>query len=163
MRWGKAYPAYLIPFTLKTEGVFLMNVQSPPLFEAPLAHEVNLHTDFCNCQQCRSNTEFEEEMELTIPATFTPVAVERPGGARIKDKRPPRPADIVYVPGVGGRRIPLHRLAAAAWRALVAEARIDGIAAPLLLPGSRARGAATHAGPSGGARFEDGTACVRRP
>jgi len=134
MRWGKAYPAYLIPFTLKTEGVFLMNVQSPPLFEAPLAHEVNLHTGFCNCQQCRSNTEFEEEMELTIPATFTPVAVERPGGARIKDKRPPRPADIVYVPGVGGRRIPLHRLAAAAWRALVAEARIDGIAAPLLLP-----------------------------
>ena len=92
-----------------------MNVQSPPLFEAPLAHEVNLHTDFCNCQQCRSNTEFEEEMELTIPATFTPVAVERPGGARIKDKRPPRPADIVYVPGVGGRRIPLHRLAAAAF------------------------------------------------
>jgi LAS superfamily LD-carboxypeptidase LdcB len=34
---------------------------------------------------------------------------------------------------VGGRQFPLHRLAAQAWRALVAAARADGLREPLLL------------------------------
>ncbi len=99
-----------------------MNMQRSALFEAPLAHETGQH--------------FEWEMQARTPSTFTPIAVERPGGGRIKDKKPPNPSDIVNVTGVGGRRIPLHRLAAAAWRALVAQARADGIPAPLLLPTS---------------------------
>jgi len=97
-----------------------MNRSGSALFEAPLVYELVQH--------------FEWEADANAAGTFIPVAVERPGGGRIRDKRPPRPSDIVYVPGVGGRKIPLHRLAAAAWRALVDEARADGIAAPLLLP-----------------------------
>ena len=65
---------------------------------------------------------------------FVPVPVEEPGGDRIRDKRDP--GKLVTVSGVGGRQVPLHRLAAAAWSALVGEARAAGIAAPLLLPGS---------------------------
>ncbi len=77
-------------------------------------------------------------VEPTPPAAayFTPVGVEHPGGGRIRDKKPPRPDQIVTVSGVGGKRIALHRLAAGAWQALVAAARRDGIAAPLLLPTS---------------------------
>lgn len=77
--------------------------------------------------------EFLFEYELT---EFVPIAVENPGGGRIQDKRDPNSKDIVYVPGTGGRKIPLHRLAAAAWQALVTEARAAGIKAPLLLPAS---------------------------
>ena len=73
-----------------------------------------------------------------------PTAVERPGGGRIKDRTPPKPADIVTVTGYGGRRIQLHRLAAAAWRALVSTARSDGIADPLLLIVSGYRNPATQ-------------------
>jgi D-alanyl-D-alanine dipeptidase len=65
---------------------------------------------------------------------FVPVAVERPGGGRIRDKRDPAEADVVAVAGIGGRRVPLHRVAAAAWAALVAAARAAGFPAPLLLP-----------------------------
>ncbi len=65
---------------------------------------------------------------------FTPTPVESSGGGRIKDKRAPNPTDVVTVAGYQKRRVPLHRLAAEAWRALVAAARADGIAAPLLLP-----------------------------
>lgn len=65
---------------------------------------------------------------------FTPTPVERSGGGRITDKRAPNPTDVVTVAGYQKRRVPLHRLAAEAWRALVAAARADGIAAPLLLP-----------------------------
>ncbi len=63
-------------------------------------------------------------------------AVESPGGGRVRDKRAPAPADVVTVTGVGGKRVPLHRLAAAAWQALVTAARTDGIKHPLLLPTS---------------------------
>jgi LAS superfamily LD-carboxypeptidase LdcB len=66
-------------------------------------------------------------------ASFTPVPVERPGGGRIGDKTPPAPEDIVVVDGFE-RTVPLHHLAAAAWAALTAAARADGIADPLLRP-----------------------------
>lgn len=59
--------------------------------------------------------------------------VECPGGGRVQDKTPPGPGDLVEVPGLGGRSVPLHRLSAAAWAALVAAARAGGIEAPLLL------------------------------
>ena len=65
---------------------------------------------------------------------FRPVAVERPGGGRVTDKTPPAPGDLVDVPGHERPAVPLHRLAAEAWTALVAAARADGIDAPLLLP-----------------------------
>jgi hypothetical protein len=32
-----------------------MYTQRPPLFEAPLAHEVSEYTGYCNCRKCRSN------------------------------------------------------------------------------------------------------------
>ena len=64
---------------------------------------------------------------------FRPVAVESPGGGRVRDKRDPAPADVTPVKGVNGP-VPLHRLAAQAWTAMVGAARADGIAAPLLLP-----------------------------
>jgi hypothetical protein len=51
----------------------------------------------------------------------------------VRDKRDPATRDIVPVRGVSGP-VPLHRLAAQAWTALVAAARADGIAEPLLLP-----------------------------
>lgn len=72
----------------------------------------------------------------SVPTTFRLVPVESPGGGRIRDKRDPRPSDLAAVTGTGGRRIQLHRLAAQAWRAMVAAARADGIAPPLLLPTS---------------------------
>ena len=68
------------------------------------------------------------------PAGLIPIAVERVGGRRIQNKREPSPADLVIVKGHRNKRVPLHRLAAAAWRALVDEARAAGIQAPLLLP-----------------------------
>lgn len=67
---------------------------------------------------------------------FTPTPVENPGGGRLRDRTPPSRQQIVIVNGVGGKRIPLHRLAATAWQALVAAARRDGVRAPLLLPTS---------------------------
>jgi hypothetical protein len=74
---------------------------------------------------------------LPLPSNgFTPTPVENPGGGRVRDHTPPAQDQIVVVTGVGGKRIPLHRLAASAWQALVSAARRDGIAAPLLLPGS---------------------------
>ncbi|OUL28941.1 hypothetical protein BV378_07000 [Nostoc sp. RF31YmG] len=72
---------------------------------------------------------FEFETE-----SFVPIAVENPGGRRIQDKRDPNQKDIVTVQGLGGKKVPLHRLAAAAWQALVNEARTAGIKTPLLLP-----------------------------
>ena len=65
---------------------------------------------------------------------FPLVPVERPGGGRVQDKTPPEAADLVEVPGHEGRAVPLHRLAAAAWTALLAAARGEGVAEPLLLP-----------------------------
>ena len=72
---------------------------------------------------------------------FRPVPVESPGGARIRDKRDPAPADVVNVRGVNGD-VPLHRLAAQAWAAMVGAARAQGIASPLLLPVSGYRSSA---------------------
>ena len=60
------------------------------------------------------------------------VAVESPGGGRIQDKSDPDAADVVTVRGFGGRNVPLHRLAAQMWQALVAAARADGVPAPYL-------------------------------
>jgi D-alanyl-D-alanine carboxypeptidase len=65
---------------------------------------------------------------------FRPHPVERPGGGRVRDKTPPAPADLVQLPGLGGRPISLHRLAAQAWKAMVEQARAEGLEAPLLLP-----------------------------
>jgi LAS superfamily LD-carboxypeptidase LdcB len=65
---------------------------------------------------------------------FRPPAVERPGGGRIADKTPPVPAELVEVPGLGGKVVPLHYLAARAWAALVDAARVDGVDEPLLAP-----------------------------
>lgn len=73
---------------------------------------------------------------------FTPVPVEMPGGGRIKNKKEPTSAEIVYVTGVGGRHIPIHRLAATAWGEMVNAARMAGFPAPLLLPTSGYRSVA---------------------
>lgn len=92
--------------------------------------------------------EFEEEQLFEDPQQqqrrvcrfdFTPRAVESPGGGRVTKKTPPSRASLVNVQGVA-RCIPLHPLAAAAWKALVAAARADGIRHPLLLPESGFRG-----------------------
>src|SRR5262249_13072865 len=62
------------------------------------------------------------------PATsFRLIPVEVPGGGRIRDKSPPPASDVVSVTGVGGRSVPLHRLAAQAHQALVQAARADGL------------------------------------
>ncbi len=34
----------------------MMNRQGSVLFEAPLAHEVGVHADYCNCRECRGNS-----------------------------------------------------------------------------------------------------------
>jgi LAS superfamily LD-carboxypeptidase LdcB len=75
------------------------------------------------------------------PGAFRPVPVESPGGARVREKRDPAPSDVVTVRGVNGP-VPLHRLAAEAWAAMVSAARADGIAQPLLLPVSGYRSSA---------------------
>ena len=68
-----------------------------------------------------------------MTAPFVPVPVEQPGGGRIQDRTPPSAGDIVVVAGLE-RDVPLHRLAAEAWAALVEAARVDGLESPLLLP-----------------------------
>jgi LAS superfamily LD-carboxypeptidase LdcB len=75
---------------------------------------------------------------------FVPKPVETPGGGRIKDKRAPGKSDIVNVGGVQ-RQIPVHRLAAEAWQAMVDAARADGVAEPLLRPVSGFRDPAHQA------------------
>jgi hypothetical protein len=81
----------------------------------------------------------------TGPATGARlIPVETPGGGRIADKRDPAPADVVSVRGVSGT-VPLHRLAADAWTAMVAAARAAGLAEPLLLPTSGYRSAQRQA------------------
>src|SRR6266568_876563 len=115
-----------------------MYTQSPPLFEAPLTYEIGHYTNEFEWES-QEETHYgpavgEKEWEGVTSTSFVPIAVERRGGGRIQDKRDPKPADVVIVKGVGDKKIPLHRLAAAAWQALVAEARTAGISAPLLLP-----------------------------
>lgn len=77
------------------------------------------------------------------PTADRPVAVESPGGGRVTDKRDPAAADLVTVDG-NGTKVQLHRLAAQFWGQLVAAARVDGIADPLLLPVSGYRSSATQ-------------------
>ncbi len=74
-----------------------------------------------------------EEEAATCRFGFTPRAVESSGGGRVTVKTPP--PRVVNVPGVY-RPIPLHPLAAEAWKALVAAARAEGHRHPLLLPTS---------------------------
>ena len=81
---------------------------------------------------------------VTATAIFRPVAVETPGGGRIRDKRDPAPADLVPVQGVNGP-VQLQRLAAQAWAALVGAARTEGLREPLLLPASGYRSSARQA------------------
>lgn len=76
---------------------------------------------------------------------FVPVPVESPGGGRIRNKTAPGSADLTRVTGTGGRRIALHRHAAAAWQAMVQAARLAGFRSPLLLPTSGFRDPAVQA------------------
>ncbi len=64
---------------------------------------------------------------------FKPTPVENPGGGRIKDKTPPKPADLTTITEFGGKHIKLHHLAAQAWSAMVNTARANNIKKPLLL------------------------------
>jgi LAS superfamily LD-carboxypeptidase LdcB/uncharacterized protein YcbK (DUF882 family) len=87
----------------------------------------------------RSEDELIFELDFEgepVEEAFVPTAVETPGGGRIADKRPPDAVDLVTVTGLSGKRVQLHRLAAAAWRAMAADARTDEIAEPLLVPAS---------------------------
>jgi LAS superfamily LD-carboxypeptidase LdcB len=104
-------------------------MQAEALFEAPAAHVGlgSIHHAFAVQE-------------------FAPAPVERPGGGRVRNNRDPAPADVVTVRGVGGRKIPLHRLAAAALRALQTAARRAGIREPLLLPVSGYRSSARQRG-----------------
>jgi LAS superfamily LD-carboxypeptidase LdcB len=74
---------------------------------------------------------------------FVPTAVETPGGGRIQNKQAPASSSLVQVQG-RYNAIPLHPLAAQAWKALVSAARADGLAAPLLLPTSGFRSPETQ-------------------
>jgi D-alanyl-D-alanine carboxypeptidase len=115
-----------------------MNKQPQWLFEAPL---VTASATYAN-QNYYSNPEWEYQQSPLHrdflfefeTSSFVPIAVEKPGGGRVKDKRDPQPQDIMIVAGYGGKKVPLHRLAATAWQALVAEASTAGIKSPLLLP-----------------------------
>ena len=96
-----------------------------------------LDTEFEAARFSEPEWEHGETSTSSCPA-FTPAAVENPGGGRVKDKRIPSKSDLVTVPGAFGAKVPLHRLAAAAHKALVCAARAGGIKSPLLLPtGSR--------------------------
>lgn len=66
------------------------------------------------------------------PTSFTPTAVESPGGGRVKNKTPPAEADLVTLEGYRGKPIRLHRHAAIAWNELLRAARSEGLPKPLL-------------------------------
>jgi hypothetical protein len=110
-----------------------MNRQSQGLFEAPFTLEASVHPNSYIYPELDNASEWETLWELQ-KSIFVPIAVENPGGGRVRNKHDPHPNNIVTVLGLGGKKIPLHRLAADAWQALVAEARRAGIQAPLLLP-----------------------------
>ncbi len=87
-----------------------------------------------HCSQCGfPREEFESEYEATPCQHFIPVAVESPGGKRIKNKRIPASSEIVFIQGAFAKT-PLHSLAAEALNALVCAARANGIKHPQLLP-----------------------------
>ncbi len=89
------------------------------------------------------------KMQLLIPDTIQPapsaqpsgslnlIPLESPGGGRLKDKSELKASDqVTFKRYTGTETVPLHRLAASAWAALISAARMDGIAEPLLLPSS---------------------------
>ena len=99
--------------------------------------EAEVDSLFSEFEAGNHESDYETAGTNRCPA-FTPVAVENPGGGRVKDKRIPRSSDIVSVKGAFHPGVPLHRLTAVALKALVCAARADGIKSPLLLPtGSR--------------------------
>ena len=81
---------------------------------------------------------------VTAPTVFHPVAVETPGGGRVRDKRDPPRGNLVTVRGLDGP-VQLHRFAAQAWAALVNASRADGLPEPLLLPVSGYRSSTSQA------------------
>jgi len=87
------------------------------------------------------NSSGDEQSELETAAMLSvddlpeaPIAVENPGGTRIENRDEPDSSELVTVIGLGGKRVELHRLAAAFWFRLVDSARADGLRSPLLLP-----------------------------
>jgi D-alanyl-D-alanine carboxypeptidase/Putative peptidoglycan binding domain len=84
-------------------------------------------------------TDPEPVSDLDLVTGEAPPAVENPGGGRVTDKSEPASEDRTTVAGLGGKTVPLHRLAAVWWGRLVAAARPEGIPAPLLLPVSGLR------------------------
>ena len=75
-----------------------------------------------------------ETAGANVCPAFTPIAVENPGGGRVKDRKIPASSDMVTVKGAFHPKVSLYRQAAAALGSLVCAARADGIKAPLLLP-----------------------------
>ena len=111
-------------------------------YEDPRASVLGLEaldTEYEAARFSEPEWEHGEASTSSCPA-FTPIAVENPGGSRVKDKRIPSKSDLVTVRGAFGAKVPLHRLAAAAHKALVCAARADGIKPPLLLPTGRRSG-----------------------
>lgn len=97
-----------------------------------------------------SPMEFEAEPFGEFESTgvcppFLPVAMEKPGGGRVKNKTAPHAGDIVRVKRAFGDAVPLHRLAAKALEAMQCAARAEGIKAPLLQPTSGFRDPAHQA------------------
>ena len=82
-----------------------------------------------------SNSEDETALAFEAAACppFKPVAIEQPGGGRVRDKKIPSRADLVVIQGAYGKT-PLLRQTAEALKALVCAARADGIRHPQLLP-----------------------------
>ncbi len=81
---------------------------------------------------------------VTAPTVFHPVAVETPGGGRVRDKRDPPRGNLVTARGLDGP-VQLHRFAAQAWAALVNASHADGLPEPLLLPVSGYRSSTSQA------------------
>ncbi len=82
-----------------------MNRQSPPLFEAPLAHEVGIHTNHCNCRECRSNSSqafapgwAESEWEAGVGPNLQKEPLAVPPGNPVPFATPPQ---IGYWPIMG--------------------------------------------------------------
>lgn len=117
---------------------------SGPVYSAGVPDDVDVEP-IDAIDSAADTSEFNFEMWFAPPAPFVPTPVENPGGGRIRDKRAPSKADLVNVLGVGQRQIPLHRVAASAWQAMVNAARAAGIAEPLLRPTSGFRDPARQA------------------
>ena len=73
------------------------------------------------------------------------VGVERPGGGRIRDKRPPAPEDVIEVIGVREKRLKVHRRAWDAYWVMRVAAWTAGVDPRRLLAHSILRDAAVQA------------------